>query len=590
MKKSDKSLIHYIHNFKFNSVFARNLIIVFIAMVLPLAVVSSAFFYNTRKSVNKEISVISGSNVSTIQSVTDTIIHTTDVLAVQTSINTDVQSFCLPLFRDPVDITAIYQRIRTYISNYTNIYPYINSIYVYSEEKGMVIDNQQILSLPDHNDTNWYKYYRDSSQEATMIIPRKKHGRYPSLVSVIKPIYIEGVGRTGCVVINLDVEELNEIISSVEESMLNNTIIFDKNGTILLCSDIKKTNTSLEKYLGISAEKLNPNTEKIKMGNETYRYALKSSSYYDFTYMLLIPQSYFSSIMSQSVILLFLIYFLIFLIGIAVSVVASIKISNPIHNITELLMPVKAIESQEESGNEIVFITNTIKSIIDKTDALSEELNYRLLLLKDAQTYALQAQINPHFMNNTLEAINWSAVGSLGENNKISQMIKSLSRLLDISLNSDHFLIPIEEELQHANIYTYIISLNYGSDINFVWDIEEGISQCRIIKLSLQPILENAIIHGINPNRGKGTVTVCGRFHEDGILFTITDDGVGMSAEEKNKLQSELKENSLSGKCIGIKNVNQRIKLIFGEKYGLNIQSQKGVGTTVELFIPQTDL
>ena len=132
------------------------------------------------------------------------------------------------------------------------------------------------------------------------------------------------------------------------------------------------------------------------------------------------------------------------------------------------------------------------------------------------------------------------------------------------------------------------MSFNYGEDLNFIWDIEQGADEYKIPKLTLQPLLENSITHGIKPKKGKGEIKIEGRFCDEGICFVVSDDGVGMTPEELEKVRNSLENfDVLSGDCIGLKNVNQRIKLFFGGEYGIKIDSEKNKGTRVTIVIPK---
>ncbi len=593
MKQNIKILYQYIKNFRFNSIFYRNLILITLAVILPLLTMCSAFYINIQKSAQSEISVITQSKATIIKNITDTILHTTDTLAIQTALNNDICNICLPVYEYDNNINNTYDRIRAYISGYTNIYPYINSIYVYSEKFNIVFENQEIISFDDHSDKGWYSLYQNASPLKTIISPRKKNGGYPSFISFIRPISIDGKNKLGCIVINLETEYLNSIYSGVKEITSGSAIVWNDNEQILLCPNIKFVGNTLSDYMEIEnpTEKIKTDFGDLNFQDQSYIYATNRSDYYDISYLLLMPKTDFNTIMSRTTNFFVTLCCIVFLLCLLITIIISVKVYTPFQKIMDIIIPTETPNNYDiNNKNELVYITDTIKKSLDKTDFLIEELNYRMLLLRESQTYALQSQINPHFINNTLESINWTAISSLGEDNKISKIIKPLSKLLSISLNMENYLIPIEEELIHANTYMYIVSLNYGSDVSFVWDIKDDISQYKIIKLSLQPILENAVIHGINPKRGKGKIKISGCLLQDNILITISDDGVGMTSEELTRLQNELKGDTIKGKNIGIKNVNQRIKLIFGENYGITINSEKNKGTTVSLLFPKTDI
>ena len=588
MKSELKTIFSHIKDFRSNSIFIKNFVLITLILLLSFSAISTIFYINTQNNLERQMADVTHGSVSTIKNAIDSIIHTSEQLAIQTILNQNVQTFCIPSKFSGSSTSELYQVLRSYISNFTNIYPYINSIYIYSQNRELIIDNFEITTFSEHADNNWIDCYEKGDINKTTIISRKKSDRYPHFISIIRSISLDDKTKAGCVVINLDVEHLNDILSGMEDVNPYSTIIYDENNKIILCKDIKQTGKPVYDYLeseSYSALK-NSSYGSMKLAENDYFFARNTSAYYNFTYLTLIPKTHFNNMLS-SLGFVFLIYVLLLPIGLIISALITLRTYAPIQQIINLLLPEQSPNDENSMENEITYITNTIRNTLDKNLELTEELRYRMLLLNQAQAYALQAQINPHFLNNTLESINWTAINELGEKNKISAMIKSLSALFDISLDNTHYLIPIKEELQHTNIYTHIISLNYGSDLNFIWHIEDGITSHKTVKLSLQPILENAVIHGISPHHGKGEIVIDAKYHDEGILITVSDNGVGMNEKELAELQNELASNVLHGKRIGIKNVNQRIKLLFGEKYGLTITSEKNVGTKVSIFIPK---
>lgn len=566
------------------------MIIITLLVAIPTISVSVGVYLNNKKNVDRQIENIIYGNITNTKNITDTILRTTDLLAVQTSLNKDVQNFFLSMPDNNRKISNTYQKIREYISGYTSIYPYIHSIYIYSEKLGTVIQNQEVVSLEDHTDKGWLHYYKDKTDQNIMIIPRKVANFYPCFISIIKPVMVDNYSKIGCVVINIDAEQLYSIISDLEEGD-SNAILFDKNNKILLSNDLSRIGNDLTDLLpDVTLKNITSSSfGHLNVDQEKVMYAQKASSRYGLTYLLTMPETSFNNVALSTFRFLIPLVSLALLLGFLISLFISIKTYTPLQQIMDVLLTEPSNEPYNNK-NELTFIIDAITSTINKKDDLVVELNYKMLLLKEAQAYALQSQINPHFLNNTLDSINWSAISSLGEDNKISKMIKFLSRFLDISLDSKHYLVTINEELQHTNIYIYIMQLNYGSNINFKWDFEEGISQHQILKTSLQPILENAITHGLAPKNYIGEIATQGRFYNDEIVLTITDDGVGIPSKELSKLQEELNKNIRQGKHIGLKNVNQRIKLVFGDQYGISVSSREGKGTTITLRIPKTTL
>lgn len=206
-----------------------------------------------------------------------------------------------------------------------------------------------------------------------------------------------------------------------------------------------------------------------------------------------------------------------------------------------------------------------------------EEINLRKTELK-----ALQAQINPHFLYNTLDSIAWMC--EQGRNADAVKMVHALARLFRISISKGHELIPIAKEIEHAESYLQIQKYRYKNQFTYEFDVDPACLDYYCNKITLQPIIENAINHGLDLLVDEGRITV--QVYPDGedIVFTVQDNGVGMSEEQ---VSSILHQDPKDRTGIGIKNVNDRLQIYFGKQYGLRITSELDVGTCVEIRMPK---
>ena len=211
------------------------------------------------------------------------------------------------------------------------------------------------------------------------------------------------------------------------------------------------------------------------------------------------------------------------------------------------------------------------------TTVREEEVNLRKTELK-----ALQAQINPHFLYNTLDSIAWMC--EQGRSADAVNMVHALARLFRISISKGHELIPISRELEHAESYLQIQKYRYKNRFTYEFRVDEGCLDYYCNKITLQPILENAINHGLELMVDEGCITVEICQEGDAILFRVTDNGVGMSAQQVEAIMSRSPGEQAG---IGIRNVDDRLKIYFGPRYGLRITSEPDVGTCVEIRMPK---
>lgn len=206
-----------------------------------------------------------------------------------------------------------------------------------------------------------------------------------------------------------------------------------------------------------------------------------------------------------------------------------------------------------------------------------EEINLRKTELK-----ALQAQINPHFLYNTLDSIAWMC--EQGRSGDAVKMIHALARLFRISISRGHELIPVAKEIEHAENYLEIQKYRYKNQFTYSFDVDPGCLDYYCNKITLQPIIENAIMHGLDLMVEEGHIHVQVRQEGEDVVFLVRDNGVGMSP---GQVRAILEEDSQDRTGIGIKNVNDRLRIYFGSQYGLRITSELDIGTTVELRMPK---
>ncbi|WP_026670849.1 sensor histidine kinase [Butyrivibrio sp. AE3006] len=232
----------------------------------------------------------------------------------------------------------------------------------------------------------------------------------------------------------------------------------------------------------------------------------------------------------------------------------------------------------------IVFVSLVGPVII--TRPIEEQVKEEQKQLRKAEFELLQAQINPHFLYNTLDAIVWSA--EAGNQKQVVKMVGSLSDFFRTSLNKGKEIVTIKEELQHVRSYLEIQQIRYQDILTYEIDAEDEIGGYKIPKITVQPIVENALYHGIKNKRGGGKITVNGKSDGDDIVITVHDDGMGMDFDRLQQVQQSLVSGDENEKAIyGLYNVNERIRLEFGEEYGIKIESIHGIGTTVTVRLPK---
>lgn len=289
-----------------------------------------------------------------------------------------------------------------------------------------------------------------------------------------------------------------------------------------------------------------------------------------------------------SVIGIFRITLMIILVSLIALILLAFYLSNTLfRHIKYLTSSIKEvgegnldIQIKSTSYDEIGYMTNQFSKMLKRINHLIEEVYKADVIKKEAELKALQAQINPHFLYNTLSMINWKAI--LNEQTEISQCVSLLSRFYETALNKGNNIISVYDEIENMKAYIDIQSIMHGGHLKVNYDIDESLYEYYTLNLILQPFVENAIEHGLSklPDGEEKKIDFIGERRQDHMIFTIRDNGFGIDSYILQRL-----ENIESGHY-GIKNVQQRIQLQFGQQYGITIANnldQKGAKVTIKL-------
>lgn len=288
---------------------------------------------------------------------------------------------------------------------------------------------------------------------------------------------------------------------------------------------------------------------------------------------------------------LVLVVSLLILAGLLVTALTTLSLSKPMLNVLDYIGNMDSPHGEElemSKVRELRYIHSQLSSLRRSRSRIEQELNLRLTALKQAKRHALLSQIKPHFLYNTLDTIRWMVMKQEKGESQASRMIGQLARLLKSSLAMEEELVSLEEEISHAKAYLEIQKIRYDKALRVDWRINHVPLSLQIPKLSLQPLLENALLHGIFPCDRNGKIGIEGRIIPGGIcVVTVEDNGKGMEEDEIEELNRFLQsDRSMSGEHIGLRNVNQRIKLLFGEEFGIRVSGNEPEGLRVTMEFP----
>lgn len=291
----------------------------------------------------------------------------------------------------------------------------------------------------------------------------------------------------------------------------------------------------------------------------------------------------------QGIVLMVMLFFVI-----VTSLGGTVFISWLVRRIENLVGSMKIVQSgnldvhlDNHCQDEIGVLYDNFNVMIDRTGELMEEQYQLGQKLKSAELKALQSQINPHFLYNTLDMINWLALAKRTPD--ICKAVVALSKYYRLILNKGEDTLTLEKELNHVSYYIRIQDIRYPGKLTYIQDVSPEILYGMVPKIILQPLVENAILHGIFEKKEKqGTIRITGVLEEGDIIrLTVEDDGIGMDEETLSHVFDGSSRSS--GSSYGVKNVNARIALMFGEEYGLTYESHVNEGTKVTLRFPKRE-
>ena len=282
------------------------------------------------------------------------------------------------------------------------------------------------------------------------------------------------------------------------------------------------------------------------------------------------------------------------LLVVFISYYISQSITRPVRELSNITEKVArgdlSVRAEIETGSEIAVLSKSFNEMIDRVSRLLDQVRVEQESLRRAELELLQSQINPHFLYNTLDTIVWLA--EAGDQARVVSMVGSLSKFFRASLGQGKDQVTIKDELDHVRSYLEIQQVRYQDILDYSIDVPKELYDSPVPKITLQPLVENALYHGIKNKRGRGNISITGKSENGCIYIYIEDNGMGMTPERLERVSEKMNDPGVfetaedKGDVFGLSNVNERIKLIFGSRYGIHIDSVYGEGTTVTILLP----
>jgi two-component system sensor histidine kinase YesM len=447
---------------------------------------------------------------------------------------------------------------------------------------GAVISNEKELDMTvsdDMMDQDWYKavVYGDGMPVLTSIRMQDFSMDKDSWVLSISSEIVDDKGENlGVLLLDIGYRAIEDYLHSMD---------LGKEGYAYILNDIHEVVYHPDSEYFTDSEKIAELVDILKMqdgydremGILTHHYSIQGSNWI----LTGISSLDNLSMIQRQILETFIIAGLIlFAITMGSGIFIAGRITDPIKELEKAMISIdeNLDASVEEKGcYESINLARHFNEMTLKIRELMDDISSKEKYLRTYEINALYSQINPHFLYNTLDTIIWMA--EFGESEKVIDITKSLASFFRLSLSRGDEMISLEDELNHAEQYLFIQKQRYEDKLEYEFSVEEEILQMKVPKIILQPLVENAIYHGIRELDKGGRITVSAKKVDSTVELLIKDDGKGFSVDKNEK--SDIK---LGG--IGIKNVDERIKLYYGKDYGVEIRSEEGWGTEAVIRIP----
>lgn len=481
-------------------------------------------------------------------------------------------------------ITNIHGSLQETLKTYVNGFPSIDSIYLYSGRTGDIITSSTQESIRYFSDLNWMDHFSENPDKYTIFM-RSKNDIFPYLLCIMKQLRTGGTDSA--IVINIDLSRLASL-NELEDNPYQKIYMVSDDGQIMYRSGQRELFEPLETVPEL--ENFNP---EIREGSSLcgtdrnpYTFTQIKSETYPWHYICVTYLTEYSGQLSSSRAIFIALVFALFAAALLIALFFSLHSFRPIQNIIEFLNDPALSGQNHYSTQELKYIADKITSYIQTNQDLSRELEERLNTLNQTRILALQSQINPHFLFNTLNMIHILECEELGYTHPLPKMTLGLSKLARYAIESTD-LVTLKTELEYTEIYLSILKQRYGGLLKTVTDVDFEAYRCKVPKLFIQPLIENAVFHGLSKKVDENScLTITCRLQENRCCVSVKDNGVGMHPDTLKKLRQIMDEPTPPHGSIGLKNVVTRMQLLYGNDFSLEIESREGDGSVFILRFP----
>lgn len=569
--------------------FQVKLLGIFLGITCLFGAIYAAYYNISRTMIRKNMIAYSEIYVDSISSSITNMIQEIDRLSMTFLLQNDmIRDLGKGIPKELPEYGDYYRRIRYSIEQMLNIRIDMEGILIV-DSFGRVIAGGPNASYSDGANISKEKWYQEflESEKMFQIMPLRKTNAMEVFSIARKLRSYEEMKVNGIVCIDMKKRLLDEICNKTRLNQ-NSVLLFDRDKALFYVSGEKPD----EREITEITKKLSPENGNFQVlgGRKALNISLNYSEYLDMYIVYVVPQNVLMSGLNDLNRIAVLLLFLGGSAGIGLAVGASRVMSRGVGKVMQGMQAIEAgnldVEIEVESNDEIRTIAGGLNHMVKRIKILMEEKSQIEVKRKEAEMMMLQRQIRPHFLYNTLDGIRMKAL--LNQDHEAAEMIEKLSVLLRRTTDLKTEEVTVREELEYVNSYIDLQNLRFRYKFQLITDIPEEVSQLVIPKFSLQPLIENAVHHGLEKRKIDRQIRISSELTEEAVRIMVYDNGQGISLERLQEIRKTLEDPQMQeSEHIGLNNINIRLKLHYGKEYGLTIDSEENAGTKLTLHLPR---
>ena len=482
--------------------------------------------------------------------------------------------------------------IRSVLENVANSHREVAGIFIATKEDLYVSTGMSRISRDPFQNERWYREASENPEEIQLIsvvtgrnIVTNRSYSIDDVFSLAKAVQDPETGEVLGVI-------LLDIRHDIIQSSINGVTIGEKGFVFVMDQEDNIVYTPVN---GI-VYRVNPKWVKamepmsVQIQGGSYQIRSELSPYTGWRTVGVFSMDEVMSSVNTIVYILFTCVIISLVLVVIVSFKFSRTLTNPIFKLKRLMKQAESgdltVRFNFQHNDEIGELGQSFNHMIARIDQLIQMVYVEQENKRTAEMKSLQEQIKPHFLYNTLDTISWMARDYDAED--IVRLVDALTNMFRIGLSHGKDIITVKEEITHVSNYLYIQKIRYKDKLNYVIHVDESLYAIEVPKLILQPLVENAIYHGVKAKRGGGTITITGVPEGENLVFTVQDNGAGMPQEKVEELNRRMSERSVldEQKSFGLFYIRERIQLCYGKGYGVHVESALGEGTRVTITLP----